>query len=74
MLDRLVEIFCYVDDFGQAFQKQYEENLLGDGPGPQGPEPGLCDSEIVMIWLILPGSGFKQLKGFYHSPYGARLR
>ena len=74
MFDRLVEIFCEVDDFCKVFRKQYEEHLLGEGPGPQGPEPGLCDSEIITILLILHNSGFKHLKGFYNSPWGAVLR
>ena len=74
MFDRLVEIFCEVDDFCKAFQKQYEEHLLGTGPGPQGPVPGLCESEIITILLVLHNSGFKHLKGFYNSPWGSVLR
>lgn len=74
MLDRLVEVFCEADDFCKAFREQFEEHLLGTGPGPQGPEPGLCDSEIITILLVLHSSGFKHLKGFYNSPYGAVLR
>ena len=74
MFDRLVEIFCEVDDFCKAFQKQYEEHLLGTGRGPQGPEAGLCESEMITILLVLHNSGFKHLKGFYNSPWGSVLR
>src|SRR4051794_8245729 len=38
MLDRIVEVFCEVDDFCQAFVPQWEASLLGPGgPAPRGP-------------------------------------
>src|SRR3954452_20982693 len=38
MLDRIVEVFCEVDDFCQAFVPQWEGSLLGPGgPAPRGP-------------------------------------
>src|SRR3954447_3571028 len=38
MLDRIVEVFCEVDDFCQAFLPQWEASLLGtDGSAPRGP-------------------------------------
>src|SRR3954449_7462432 len=43
MLDRIVEVFCEVDDFCQAFVPQWEPSLLGPG----GPQPGLSTSEII---------------------------
>ena len=33
MLDRIVEVFCAVDDFCQAFVPQWEASLLGTGGG-----------------------------------------
>jgi hypothetical protein len=48
MLDRIVEVFCEVDDFCQAFLPQWEASLLGTGgPAPRGPQPGLSTSEII---------------------------
>src|SRR3954466_3079651 len=68
MLDRIVEVFCEVDDFCQAFVPQWEASLLGpDGPAPRGPEPGLSTSEIITLLLVLHSSGFKHLKSFYHG-------
>src|SRR3954470_20265462 len=68
MLDRIVEGFCEVDDFCQAFVPQWEGSLLGpDGPAPRGPEPGLSTSEIITLLLVLHSSGFKHLKSFYHG-------
>src|SRR5919112_5644485 len=38
MLDRIVEVFCEVDDFCKAFVPQWEASLLGTGgPAPRGP-------------------------------------
>jgi len=59
MLERLVENFCRVDDFCQAFLPQWEAYLIRNGSAPRGPKPGLCVSEIITILLVLHGSGFK---------------
>src|ERR687898_3050362 len=68
MLDRIVEVFCEVDDFCQAFLPQWEASLLGPGgPPPRGPEPGLSPSEIITLLLVLHSSGFKHLKSFYNG-------
>ena len=68
MLDRIVEVFCEVDDFCQAFVPQWEASLLGpSGPALRGPQPGLSPSEIITLLLVLHSSGFKHLKSFYHG-------
>ncbi len=68
MLDRIVEVFCEVDDFCQAFVPQWEASLLGPGgPAPRGPQPGLSPSEIITLLLVLHSSGFKHLKSFSHG-------
>src|SRR5829696_3584027 len=68
MLDRIVEVFCEVDDFCQAFVPQWEASLLGPGgPAPRGPQPGLSPSEIITLLLVLHSSGFKHLKSFDHG-------
>src|SRR5215218_10354206 len=54
MLDRIVEVFCEVDDFCQAFVPQWEASLLGPGgPAPRGPQPGLSPSEIITLLLTV---------------------
>src|SRR4051794_25823140 len=68
MLDRIVEVFCEVDDFCEAFVPQWEASLLGPGgPAPRGPQPGLSTSEIITLLLVLHSSGFKHLKSFYRG-------
>ena len=59
MLDRIVEVFCEVDDFCKAFLPQWEAFLIGPGgPAPRGPQPGLSTSEIITLLLVLHSSGF----------------
>jgi hypothetical protein len=68
MLDRIVEVFCEVDDFCKAFLPQREAFLIGTGgPAPRGPQPGLSTSEIITLPLVLHSSGFKHLKSFHHG-------
>ena len=68
MLDRIVEVFCEVDDFCQAFLPQWEAFLIGPGgPAPRGPQPGLSPSEIITLLLVHHSSGFKYLKSFDHG-------
>jgi hypothetical protein len=74
MLDQLEEVFCAVDDFCKGFQPQWEAHLIGGGNKPRGPEPGLCDSEIIVLLLVLHSSGYKYLKNFYNGPMGEVLR
>jgi hypothetical protein len=47
MLDRLVEIFCAMDDFCKAFFLQWAALQLSAGKAwERGPECGLSESEI----------------------------
>ena len=68
MLDRIVEVFCEVDDFCKAFLPQWQAFLIGTGgPAPRGPQPGLSPSEIITLLLVHHSSGFKHLKSFDHG-------
>src|SRR3954452_498304 len=61
MLDRIVEVFCEVDDFCKAFVPQWEASLLGTGgPPPRGPHAAQRDHHAAAH-----SSGFKHLKSFY---------
>ncbi len=74
MLDRIVEVFCEVNDFCKAFLPQWEAFLIGTGgPAPRGPQPGLSPSEIITLLLVLHSSGFKYLKSFYHEGFKGRV-
>src|SRR3954469_4076211 len=61
MLDRIVEVFCEVDDFCKAFLPQWEASLLGTGgPAPRGPQPGLSTSEIITLLLTVQVSNISR--------------
>ena len=61
MLDRIVEVFCEVDDFWKAFVPQWEVSLLGPGgPAPRGPQPGLSSSEIITLLLTVQASNISR--------------
>src|SRR3954453_12136237 len=61
MLDRIVGVFCEVDDFCQAFLPQWEASLLGaGGPAPRGPQPGLSPSEIITLLLTVQASSISR--------------
>src|SRR4029434_2187963 len=63
MLDRIVEGFCEVDDFCEAFVPQWEASLLGPGgPAPRGPHVDQRAHHAAAH-----SSGFKHLKSFYHG-------
>src|SRR6187549_338810 len=63
MLDRIVEVFCEVDDFCKAFVPQWEAFLIGPGgPAPRGPHVAQRDH-----YAAAHSSGFKHLKSFYHG-------
>src|ERR687898_403989 len=61
MLDRIVEVFCEVDDFCKAFVPQWEAFLIGPGgPAPRGPQPGLSPSEIITLLLTVQVSSISR--------------
>src|SRR3954447_3110768 len=59
MLDRIVEVFCEVDDFCKAFVPQWEASLLGTG-GAAPREPGLSSSEIITLLLTVQVSNISR--------------
>ncbi|MBV8359178.1 MAG: hypothetical protein JO189_14780 [Deltaproteobacteria bacterium] len=73
MLERLMESFCTVDDFCNAFLPQWKADLIGNGTAPRAPELGLCVSEIITILLMRHGSQFKYLKSFCNEVIGEVL-
>jgi hypothetical protein len=77
MLDRIVEDFCALDDFCQAFQPRWRARLLTEGAPPgrkRGPAAGLADSEIMTIVVLYHGSNFKNFKTFYQGVVLTLLR
>src|SRR3954467_5085083 len=63
MLDRIVEVFCEVDDFCQAFVPQWEASLIGTGGPARRGAPGAPRAHHPAPH----SSGFKYLKSFHHG-------
>src|SRR3954463_13808428 len=70
MFDRLLEGFCPVGDFCQAFGPHWEARLLSQEARParkRGPQAGLADSEIMTIRVLYHSSHFRHFKAFYEG-------
>ena len=77
MFDRLVEDFCQLDDFCQAFCPCWETRLLRQGAQParkRGPRAGLADSEIMTILVLYHSSRFSHFRAFYEGVVLTLLR
>lgn len=62
--DKLIEIFCDVDDFCQVFSIWEQTHLLENSLGAR--TPSLSDSEIMTILIFYHLSGFKCFKYYYN--------
>jgi hypothetical protein len=63
MLDRLMEIFCAMDDFCKAYFPQWALLLLSAG---KAWECGLSESEIMTFVVLYHGSRYRYFKNFYN--------
>jgi hypothetical protein len=65
--DKIVEIFCVVDDFCKEFAVEFKNipTLSGDGKKPRNRSPGMSESEIITILLLFHFGTFHNFKHFY---------
>jgi transposase len=63
--DHLVEQFCFVDDFCQKFNREYEKHLLSSGKIIRLRCPGLSPSEIMTIMIEFHSSRYADFKAYY---------
>jgi hypothetical protein len=61
----LLELFCAVDDFCQAYARQEAEQRLGSGRRARGPKPQLSQSEIMTIVIQFHQSHYRDFKAYY---------
>lgn len=60
----LLELFCDVDDFCQAFQRQQAAQLPSQ-VGQAVRQPSLCQSEIMTILIHFHQAGYRTFKTYY---------
>jgi hypothetical protein len=64
-MDKLVEIFCDVDDFCKVFIPQWELQLLADGTRKRQRKGRMTPSEIMSIIILLHMSHHRDFKNYY---------
>jgi hypothetical protein len=63
----LEDLFCSVDDFCQAFEPQWERQLLGNGLQQRKRSRSLCLSEIMTILIGFHQSSYRNFKAYYQQ-------
>jgi IS5 family transposase len=61
----LTALFCHIDDFWQAFQPVWEQQLLASGERQRQRRTQLSMSEIMTLVILFHQSGFRTFKAFY---------
>ena len=64
-MDKLVEIFCDVDDFCKVFIPQWELQLLADGTRKRQRKGRMTPSEIMSIIILFHMSHHRDFKNYY---------
>lgn len=70
----LLELFCAVDDFCQAFEPKWQQLLLSDGIRRRRRESKLCLSERMTILIHFHQSGYRTFKQYYEDHVCVYLR
>jgi transposase len=61
----VIELFCHVDDFCQAFLPDYHTALVAAGQRQRQRDAGLCLSEIMIILIGFHQSHYRDFKAYY---------
>ncbi len=70
----VLELFCAVDDFWQAFRPHWQAQLLGQGTIQRVRSPRLCESEIMTLLILFHQSHYRTFKAFYTEHVQQHLR
>lgn len=73
-MESIVELFCQVDDFWQAFAPYWYQHLLGSGKMRRIRKAQMCESEIMTIMILFHESDYRTFKGFYPKYVCVHLR
>lgn len=64
-MNKLLELFCDVDDFCSVFIPQWQQQLLADGERKRQRVGRMTASEIMTIMIAFHMSHHRDLKNFY---------
>lgn len=64
-MDKLIQLFCDVDDFCRFFIPQWKKQLLGDGKIKRQRASRLSMSEIITIMIHFHQSHYRDFKNYY---------
>jgi len=63
--DKVIEIFCSVDDFCNAFMSELKKHQISDGKPKRNRVFTMSDSEVITITIMFHLGGYRNLKHFY---------
>ena len=63
--DKIIEIFCSVDDFCQGFESELKKHQLSDGTRKRNRIFTMSDSEVITIAILFHLCGCREFKHFY---------
>ena len=63
--EKLIALYCSVDEFWNAFKQEWERHLLGNSRVKRGPAPVLSIPEMMTIVILFHQSHFRNFKAFY---------
>jgi hypothetical protein len=64
-MESLVELFCHVDDFCQAFLPTMEKKLISTGVRTRKRDRSLTMSEIMTLLILFHQSHYRNFKAYY---------
>jgi len=73
-MESLVELFCNVDDFCQAFLPTMEKKVIGNGKQIRNRERSLTISEVMTILILFHQSHYRNFKAYYLEHVLAHLK
>ena len=63
--DKIIEIFCSVDDFCNGFESELKKHQISDGNKKRNRAFTLSDSEVIAIAILFHLRGVREFKHFY---------
>jgi hypothetical protein len=64
-MESLIELFCHVDDFCQAFLPTMEKKLISSGLRSRKRNRSLTMSEVMTLLILFHKSHYRNLKAYY---------